>query len=71
MRNAKPPRSGGLPPPGENLSLKPTAAHSPGPEQCSAALNVGIGAGIHNFRRISYRLFLPMSFLPYAGFPDL
>jgi hypothetical protein len=35
------------------------------------ALNVGIEAGIHNFSRISYRLFRWPSFLTYAGFPQL
>jgi len=58
-------------PPGENLSMKPTEAKMPGPEQRSVALDVGIEAGIHNFRRISYRLFLWPSFLTYAGFPQL
>lgn len=40
-----------------------------GRSNARVALNVGIEAGIHNFRRISYRLFLRV-FLPTLwGFP--
>jgi hypothetical protein len=66
-------------PPGENLSMNPRRQRCQGRSCARVALNVGIEAGIHNFRLISYRLFIcrpsyPMGIsnsLCWAGNPGL